>query len=439
MATVREPLAGVIDIDSDAAPPIERDRLYRLWEEGGWSAKALDFTQDALDWRTRLSEEQRRAALWNYAMFLDGEESVTTTLAPFLSAVRRPEDRVFLATQIADEARHHVFFDRFLREVCGVGHDLATTLATTLAATRPSLSWGYRQVFDELDRASDAIRRNPRSLPALARGITLYHIVVEGMLAHTGQHFLREYGARDRLFPGFGEGINLVARDESRHIAFGIQLLRELVTGSSACKAAAIGTLNRVLPWATGVFTPPGADWSYIRATGFTPQEVFEFGIRSVETKVRRAGIEPSEVLALVQLGCANPVADQAARAIALVEGAVVGTDEPPRVTEAAMDAIFAGIRDVAAWTRPRHTGLRATIQWRFTGARPRYLRLSGDTPEVGVGELEHPTLTLSCAASDWARIVGGRLDERRAVLTRRVRVFGDWGLARRLSWILPV
>lgn len=435
MAIANEPLAGVIDIDSEATPPIERDRLYRLWEEGGWSAKALDFTQDALDWRTKISEEQRRAALWNYAMFLDGEESVTVTLAPFLTAVRRPEDRVFLATQVADEARHHVFFDRFLREVCGVGHDLATTLD----ATRPSLSWGYRQVFGELDRASDAIRRSPRSLPALARGITLYHIVVEGMLAHTGQHFLREYGARDQIFPGFGAGINLVARDESRHIAFGIQLLRELVTGSSACKSAAIGTLNRVLPWATGVFTPPGADWSYIRATGYTPQEVFEFGIRSVETKVRRAGIEPSEVLGLVKLGCQNPVSEQAARAIALVEGAVVGTDEPPRVTEATMDAIFASIRDVAAWTRPRHTGLRATIQWRFTDARPRYLRLGGDHPEVGMGEVEEPTVMLSCATSDWARIVGGRLDEWQAVLTRRVRVAGDWRLARRLSRILPI
>ena len=435
MTSLREPLAGVIDIDSETAPPVERDRLYRLWEEGGWSAKALDFTQDAIDWHTKLSEDQRRAALWNYAMFLDGEESVTVTLAPFLTAARRPEDKVFLATQIADEARHHVFFDRFLREVCGVGHDLASTLA----ATRPSLSWGYRRVFGELDRASDTLRRNPRSLPALASGITLYHLVVEGMLAHTGQHFLREYAARDQIFPGFGEGITLVARDESRHIAFGIQLLRELVTGSSACKAAAIATLNRALPWATGVFTPPSADWSYIRATGFTPREVFEFGIRSVETKIRRAGIEPTEVRALVQLGCAHPVADQAARAIALVEGAVVGTDEPPRVTEAAMDAVFAGVRDVAVWTRPRHAGLRATIQWRFTGACPRYLCLDGDVPEVGTGEVERPTVTLACDAGDWVRIAGGRLDQRQAILTRRLRVAGDWGLALRLPRLLPV
>lgn len=55
MATEVDPLVGTLDIDSTDAPPIERDRLYRLWEEGHWSARALDFTQDAHDWRERLA------------------------------------------------------------------------------------------------------------------------------------------------------------------------------------------------------------------------------------------------------------------------------------------------------------------------------------------------------------------------------------------------
>lgn len=436
MTTEASELNGFIDIDSETSAPIERDRLYRLWEENNWSAKNLDFSQDAKDWQEKLTEQQRRAILWNYAMFLDGEESVTVTLAPFLNAAPRYEDRVYLATQIADEARHHVFFDRFLREVCHIGQDYSSTLE----ATRPQLTWGYRQVFDELDRVSDRLRLNPQSLPLLAQGIAIYHLVIEGMLAHTGQHYLRDYSAAHGLFPGFHLGINMVARDESRHIAFGIQLLRELVTEHPACKAAAIQMLNRVLPWAAGVFTPPACDWGYVTCLGYSPQEIFAFGLRSIETKLRRAGIDPSEVRALVKLGYIDPPLEQADRLIDMIEGRVIGTDEEPRINEKAMDALFASVANLAASTRERHPRAACAIQWIFDEAEPRYLELRpGETPQVATGRHTQPQLTLHCSAADWVRIAGGRLNQSRAVLTRRLRPSGDVRLLLQLPRILPV
>lgn len=437
MAIETNALSGVVDIDSDSAPTIARDRLYRLWEEGHWSAKALDFTQDAIDWRERVTEQQRQAILWNYSMFLDGEESVTSTLAPFMEALTSYEDRVFLATQIADEARHHVFFDRFMREVMGIGQD---DLASTLAATHPNLSWGYTQIFTELDRMADRLRRHPRDLPLLAQGFAIYHLTVEAMLAHTGQHYLRDYGSQHERFPGFAQGINFVARDESRHIAFGVQTLRELVTQHPECKAAAIAIFNRILPWAAGVFTPPAMDWGYITCLGYTPHEVFTFGLRSLETKMRRAGIEPGEVRELVKLGYADPPAQQAERVITLIEGGVLGTDAAPHPTEATLDTLFAATERLATWTQAGKPSAPATIQWHFSDAAPRYLELGGVIgPRMGSGQADQPTLTLRATAADWVRIATGRLSQPQAVLSRRLRITGDWGLALRLPQILPV
>jgi Ribonucleotide reductase, small chain/SCP-2 sterol transfer family len=436
MSNKTDVLPDVVDIDSDAAPTIDRDRLYRLWERDNWSAHELDFTRDIVEWREQLTEQHTRAIRWSYALFLDGEESVTVTLAPFMQAVTRYDDRIFLATQIADEARHHVFFDRWLREVAGIGTDTASTLRET----RPDLTWGYRQVFAELDRAADRLRQHPNDRAVLAQGIVLYHLVVEGMLAHTGQHFFREFGKKQGLFPGFQQGIAHVQRDESRHIAFGIQLLRELVTSDPSYKAAAIDMLNRVLPWATGVLAPPNCDWSYISSFGNDHFDVFAFGIRSIETKLRRAGIDPSEVLALVKLGCADAPEEQAKRAVTLVEARIIGTDADPIVSEPALDVIFGGVRNIAAWTQPRHQSLHATIQWVLDGASPRYLALvPGQPPEVSVGRVGKPTVTLHCTAADWLRIAGGRVSQTRALLTRRLRVSGDWRLALRLGDILPV
>ena len=54
-------------------------------------------------------------------------------------------------------------------------------------------------------------------------------MVIEGMLALTGQHFIIDFNEREGTLPGFVRGFNLVARDEHRHVAFGARFLRDMV------------------------------------------------------------------------------------------------------------------------------------------------------------------------------------------------------------------
>ena len=142
--------------------------LYARWERGHWSATELDFTQDAVDWRERLSPLQRRAALWMYALFFHGEDAVTDTLSPFVDAVPREEQTYVLATQQVDEARHAVFFHRFVREVAGAGGE---SVESTLAATAGQLSWEHRRLFSRLERMARELRADPSPL-RLARAVT---------------------------------------------------------------------------------------------------------------------------------------------------------------------------------------------------------------------------------------------------------------------------
>jgi ribonucleoside-diphosphate reductase beta chain len=98
---------------SAAADQISYEDLYTRWEKGNWRAMEYDFTQDREDWHGRFSDLQRRAALWNYALFFHGEDSVTDNLSPLIDAAPREEQKYFLATQQVDEARHAIFFKRF--------------------------------------------------------------------------------------------------------------------------------------------------------------------------------------------------------------------------------------------------------------------------------------------------------------------------------------
>src|ERR1700716_4703138 len=116
---------------TSAAEMVSYDDLYSRWEQGNWKSTDFDFGQDREDWHEKFSNLERRAALWNYSMFFHGEDSVATNLTPYIDAAPREEQKYFLTTQQADEARHAVLFARFMQEVAETGRDPASSLDAT--------------------------------------------------------------------------------------------------------------------------------------------------------------------------------------------------------------------------------------------------------------------------------------------------------------------
>lgn len=400
---------------------ISYERLYRLWEENNWSATAIDFTLDAEHWRERLTERQREAALWNYAMFLVGEEAVARTLTPVLDAAPDYPQQIFLTTQIVDETRHHVFFDRFLREVAGQGGDTRSTLASV----ERHLTWGFRQVFDDLDRTSEALRKKPADRALLTQTVALYHIIIEGLLAIPGQHFIQRYVEKLDILPGFTAGINSVSRDESRHVAFGIKFLGELIRSSDECRAAAIEMFDRGLRWAVGVFVPPNLDHSYAECFDFTLNEIYAFGLRSLETKLTRIGIDPQELRYLSRQDRLLSYEERARQTWVLIESGVIGDERAePQLLPEAFEILFAGMARALHLEAAR--SLDGPIEWDFSDAEPWHIVVADGHAEAKPGRAGEPALTLESSVGDWAKIAVGRSDPRWALLKRRLRVHGS-------------
>src|SRR5688500_6198577 len=220
----------------------------------------IDFSTDREQWRTEFSDLERRAALWNYSMFFHGEDAVADDLSPFIDAAPREEQKYFLATQQVDEARHAVFFARFMHEVSERGDG---TVAGGLAATAPELTWGFRKTFALLEKVVDELWRD-RSRTKLAQAVVMYHFVVEATLAQPGQHFISDYLTARGLLPGFSAGMHNVALDEQRHIAFGVRLLADLAREDPDVRHAVAEQLRAVTPYSLAVFVPPGWDERYV-------------------------------------------------------------------------------------------------------------------------------------------------------------------------------
>ncbi|CAN5672562.1 hypothetical protein BH20ACT23_BH20ACT23_18770 [soil metagenome] len=405
----------------DRRESISYEKLYRQWERTNWSATEINFSRDITDWREKLDDKQREALLWNYSLFLVGEEAVARDLTPVLDAAEGFPESIFLTTQIVDEARHHVFFDRFVREVAGLGTDPASTLR----AVDSHLTWGFRQVFDELDRVTSALRRKPKDKALLAQSLALYHVVVEGMLAIAGQHFIQRYLEERAILPGFLEGINNVSRDESRHVAFGIAFLGDLVRDSHECRAAAIELWDRVLPWAVGVFIPPNFDRDYTEAFGFTLEEIYAFGLRSFEMKLERMGIDPEEVSLLQREERTLSYEERARRLWVLIETGILGDDRrEPEPTGEALEVLFASMTKSLDLDVAR--SLKGPIEWMFTDAEPWHLVVTNGHAEAVPGPAGAAALTFETTISEWAKIAVERTHPLQSLARRRLRLRGS-------------
>ncbi|MGH2832226.1 MAG: ribonucleotide-diphosphate reductase subunit beta [Solirubrobacteraceae bacterium] len=270
---------------------LDYQQLYSLWERQQWAVQDLDFTQDRIDWHEKIDAEERYARMYGLSSFFVGEQRVASELGPMMRACPQEDMRIFLCTQIADEARHVAFFDRFYSEV---GVLQADGLQGRLAETSEHLNPEFEVLFDEMLRARvDRLASEPEDTEALVEAVTIYHMVIEGMLALTGQHFIISYNERMGLLPAFVEGFINVARDEHRHVAFGARFLRDMARAEDRHKQAISRALAEVAPVAEGVLRPKWMSESEedVELFGVRVSETREFAARALTRRLKVIGL----------------------------------------------------------------------------------------------------------------------------------------------------
>jgi ribonucleoside-diphosphate reductase beta chain len=268
------------------------EQLYNLWERQQWATQDIDFTQDRIDWHERIPEEERFQRMYGLSSFFIGEQKVAEELGPMMRAAPTEEMRIFLCTQIADEARHVRFFNRFYDEV---GVLEATNLQDRLAETSSHVNPEFNELFDEMLKGRvDHLARQPEDLVALVEAVTLYHMVIEGMLALTGQHFILEYNEQVGTLPGFVQGFNNIARDEHRHVAFGARFLRDMAQEDPKYGDAITRTLTEVAPIADGVLQPKWYVEGETEVLGATMEETRAFAMKALERRLKVIGLAPT-------------------------------------------------------------------------------------------------------------------------------------------------
>jgi ribonucleoside-diphosphate reductase beta chain len=216
----------------------------RLWRRavrsGTWDPARIDFSED----RRHLVEvdEGRRLYLEAFAAaFFNAEASVARVFGPWVMAAPTFAQQAFLSTQLLEEYKHTDFFQLAFGEV--FGRQPRSALANPVHDPLPDRG---EELLGFLGTAS--LERDRAWVQAVAH----YHGVIEGVQANAGYQIFRRVFAAKGLFPGLTEGYANIQRDEGRHVAFGLAVLRHYADADERLAEAIRDVFDGFLPMIKG-------------------------------------------------------------------------------------------------------------------------------------------------------------------------------------------
>jgi len=270
--------------------------LYRKYLKQRWNVYDLDFTQDKIDWTEKMTEDERQSFMAIASGFHHGERQVEVELPVFMLGASE-EEKLHIAAQIEDEARHTVFFDRFYREVVGLKGD---NIMDILDASFPWVAETFVGPFGLLAYQADEVRRNPYDERARVRYGTNYFLWIEGVLALSVMKVTLSYARWRGFLPAYYTGFTATCRDESRHVQGGMKYLQDAVRKDPKMINEIHDTLRTIL-FVSGV----NSREIYYEPLGWTEDEVRMLFFQQLRRKLNDVGIGLSpdleELLAQVQ------------------------------------------------------------------------------------------------------------------------------------------
>lgn len=207
--------------------PLRYPGFYEMYKnaiKNTWTVEEVDFSQDLVDLRTRLTPAEGHLVSRLVAFFATGDSIVANNLVLNLyTHLNAPEARLFLSRQLFEEAVHVDFYlallDAYVPDPDERAQAFAAVDHVPSIARKAEFSQRWMDSLSALQvlRTRDERRRFVLNLACFAgcnEGLFFF-------AAFAYVYYLRSRG----LLPGLATGTNWVFRDESGHIGFAFATL----------------------------------------------------------------------------------------------------------------------------------------------------------------------------------------------------------------------
>ncbi len=201
--------------------------MYKNAIKNTWTVEEVDFSTDVTDLRNKMTPSERHMINRLVAFFATGDSIVSNNLVLNLyKHINSPEARMYLSRQLFEEATHVQFYLTLLDTYIPDHHEREQAFAAV--DNIPSIHKKAEFCFKWIDSINnlDALETKDHRRQFLLN-LMCFATCIEGLFffaAFAYVYFLRSKG----LLHGLAAGTNWVFRDESAHMAFALDVIKEV-------------------------------------------------------------------------------------------------------------------------------------------------------------------------------------------------------------------
>ena len=210
--------------------PMRYPDFYEMYKNGirnTWTVDEVEFSDDIKDLNGKLTDPERHLIRRLVAFFATGDSIVANNLVLNLyKHINSPEARLYLSRQLFEEAVHVQFYltllDTYIPDI-DERHEMFRAI-DTIPSIKKKADFGFKWIdsvykLDSLDNMGEKRQ--------FLLNLICFATCIEGLFFYAAfayVYFMRSKG----LLNGLASGTNWVFRDESAHMAFALEVVRQV-------------------------------------------------------------------------------------------------------------------------------------------------------------------------------------------------------------------
>src|SRR6476660_4593734 len=201
--------------------------MYRNAIKNTWTVEEVDFSTDVMDLKAKMTASERHLINRLVAFFATGDSIVSNNLVLNLyKHINAPEARMYLSRQLYEEALHVQFYltllDTYIPD--HAEREAAFAAVESIPSIRKKADFCLKWI-DSIQELEHLDSKEDRQKFLL--NLICFATCIEGLFffaAFAYVYFLRSKG----LLHGLASGTNWVFRDESGHMAFALDVVKQV-------------------------------------------------------------------------------------------------------------------------------------------------------------------------------------------------------------------
>jgi ribonucleoside-diphosphate reductase beta chain len=201
---------------------------YKTGVANNWTPEEVPMQQDVEQWKKPgfLSDDERRMILWNLGFFSTAESLTANNIVlAVYKHITNPECRQYLLRQAFEEAIHSDMFI-YCCDSLGLDPDEVYTMYQTVPSIKAKDDFVVEMTQSIL--APNFATQTVEDVQKLLHDLVGYYVIMEGIFFYAGFAMMLHL-QRNQKMVGIGEQFQYTLRDETVHLAFGADLINNIV------------------------------------------------------------------------------------------------------------------------------------------------------------------------------------------------------------------